>query len=268
MGAWMGMTGVAARLVPALAGIAAGAMLASRPFAAPVQDGDGVVVRTVAFEGDSAIVARADMRRVRLRMLSRGGDVRSYAQAGDVLRRRGERMLLATNGGLFADAPIGLQVEDGRVVRPLNLDASPPPGQLPGNFYDLPNAVLWQDRAGAVHLRDSRRMRGRTGEVRDGLQSGPALLLDGRVHRIARPPNRGVEHANRSAACATGPHELVIVFVPGPSTFPQLARFLTRLGCRDAVFLDGNVPGLLVPGRIDLPPARFEGILTLSVPMR
>ena len=262
------MTSVAVRALLALAGVAAGAVLASRPSAAPAQEGDGLVVRTITFEGDSAIVARADMRRVRMRMLSRGDGIRSYAQAGDVLRRRGQRMLLATNGGLFADQPIGLHVEDGRVVRPLNLDASPPAGQLPGNFYYLPNAVLWQDRAGAVHLRDSRRMRGRTAEVRDGLQSGPALLLDGAMHRVARPPNRGVAHANRSAACVTGPHELVIVFVPRPSTFPQLARFLSRLGCRDAVFLDGNVPGLLVPGRIDLPPTSFEGILTLTVPAR
>src|SRR5690348_2050733 len=140
----MGMTGVAPRVGLAFAAAVAGAMLGSRTSAAPAQEGDGLVVRTMAFEGDSAIVAREDMRRVRLRMLSRGDGIRSYAQAGDVLRRRGERMLLATNGGLFADAPIGLHVEDGREIRPLNLDASPPAGQLPGNFYYLPNAVLWQ----------------------------------------------------------------------------------------------------------------------------
>jgi uncharacterized protein YigE (DUF2233 family) len=93
-------------------------------------------------------------------------------------------------------------------------------------------------------------------------------VLGGVVHPVARPPNRGVPHANRVAACVLGPRELAIVFVRQPSTFPQLARFLLgRLGCRDAVFLDGNVPGLYVPGHgIDLAPSSLAGILTLTVP--
>lgn len=251
--------------------VAAGLALCAAAASAPhlsAQRSEPFTVATAVFEGDSFIVARADMRRVRLRMLSRGGGVRSYADAEAVLRRRGERMLLATNGGLFDGAPIGLHYEDGRAVRGLSLDTAPPPGQKPGNFYYLPNAVLYQDRAGNVAIRDSRRMRGRLGQVRDGTQSGPALVLRGVVHPVARPPNRGVAHQNRVAACVLGPRELAIVFVRQPSTFPRLARFLVgRLGCRDAVFLDGTVPGLYVPGQgIDVAPSSFAGILALAVP--
>ena len=212
-------------------------------------------MRTVRSGSAEFVVARADMRRARLRMLSRDGGAQSFADAERALRERGERLLLATNGGLFHDgAPIGLHVEDGRAVRPLNLDTAPPPGHRPGNFYYLPNAVLFQDRSGDVTIRDARRMRGRTEAVRDGLQSGPALLLDGAAHRVARPPNRGVPHASRSAACVVNPRELLIVFAPDPTTFPQLTRFLAAQGCRDAVFLDANVPGIYAPGHgIDIP---------------
>ncbi|HEX8244953.1 MAG TPA: phosphodiester glycosidase family protein, partial [Longimicrobium sp.] len=221
--------------------VASLAVCAAAAFASPLgaQRGEPMTVTRAVFEGDTFIVARADMGRVRLRMLSAGGGIGSYADAEAVLRRRGERMLLATNGGLFDRGPIGLHYEDGRAVRGLNLDTAPPRGQKPGNFYYLPNGVLYQDRAGNVAIRDSRHMRGRLGEVRDGTQSGPALVLRGVVHPVARPPNRGVAHANRVAACVTGPRELAIVFVRQPSTFPRLARFLLgRLGCRDAVFLD------------------------------
>ena len=228
-----------------------------------------ITVRTVRSGGAEYVVARADMRRVRLRMLSRGGAVQSFGDVERALRGRGERLLLATNGGLFHDgAPIGLHHEDGRAVRPLNLATAPPPGHRPGNFYYLPNAVLFQDRAGNVAIRDSRRMRGHAGAVRDGLQSGPALLLDGAAHRVARPPNRGVPHANRSAACVAGPRELVIVFAPDPTTFPQLARFLSAQGCRDAVFLDANVPGIYAPAHgVDVAPSDFAGVLALTVPL-
>lgn len=209
------------------------------------------------------------MRRVRLRMLSRGLEIESYRDAESVLRARGERMLLATNGGLYhGPASIGFHAEDGKVVRPLNLATAPPPGQLPGNFYYLPNAVLFQDTTGAVAVRDSRSVRGRGRTVRDGTQSGPALLLGGAVHPVARPPNRGRSHDHRSAACVLDARRLVIVFARDGTTFPQLARFLSgRLGCRDAVFLDGNVPGLYLPEHgIDIAPQNFAGILTLTIP--
>lgn len=233
------------------------------------QPEDGLVVRTVRFGGATYLVAEADMRRVKLRMLHRGGAINSYGAAEAALRARGERMLLATNGGLFhAGLPIGLHYEDGARVRPLDLDTGPPPGQGGGNYYSLPNAVLYQDRAGRVAIRESPRMRGLTGTVRDGLQSGPALLLNDVVHRIARPSNKGKLHDRRTAACTRDAETLVIVFARSRTTFPQLARFLREeLRCRDALFLDANVPGIYLPGRgVNIPPADFAGILTLTVP--
>ncbi|HYW08724.1 MAG TPA: phosphodiester glycosidase family protein [Longimicrobium sp.] len=237
---------------------------------APVGQPDGaLVVRTVRFGGATYLVAEADMRRVKLRMLHRGGAITSYGAAEAALRARGERMLLATNGGLFhGGLPIGLHYEDGARVTPLDLDTRPPPGRGGGNYYSLPNAVLFQDRAGRVAIRESTRMRGLTGSVRDGLQSGPALLLDGDVHRIARSPNVGVPHDRRAAACVLGGETLVIVFARGRTTFPQLARFRREeLRCRDALFLDANVPGIYLPGRgVNIPPIDFAGILALTVP--
>jgi uncharacterized protein YigE (DUF2233 family) len=233
------------------------------------QPEDGLVVRTVRFGGATYLVAEADMRRVKLRMLHRGGAIDGYGAAEAALRARGERMLLATNGGLFhAGLPIGLHYEDGARVRPLDLDTRPPPGQGGGNYYSLPNAVLFQDRAGRVAIRESPRMTGLIGSVRDGLQSGPALLLNGVVHPIARASNKGKLHDRRTAACTRDAETLVIVYARSRTTFPRLARFLhEELRCRDALFLDANVPGIYLPGRgVNIPPADFAGILTLTVP--
>lgn len=236
---------------------------------APADPSSPLRVRTMGFEGAEFIVADADMGRVRLRMLSRGAEVRSLRDAEAVLRRRGERALLVTNGGLFnAGAPLGLQVEDGRVVRPLRAGSTPAAGENPGNFFYLPNAVLFQDRTGRVAIRESSRMAGREGEVRDGLQSGPALLLGGRVHPIAAPPNRGRAHDRRSAACVSASGRLSIVFARTPTTFPQLARFLVKLGCRDATFLDANVTGLYIPGHgVSIREEDFAGVLVLAEPV-
>jgi len=232
------------------------------------QPEDGLVVRTVRFGGATYLVAEADMRRVKLRMLHRGGAIASYGAAEAALRARGERMLLATNGGLFhAGLPIGLHYEDGVSVRPLDLDTRPPPGQGGGNYYSLPNAVLFQDRAGRVGIRESPRMTGLIRSVRDGLQSGPALLLNGVVHPIAGASNKGKLHDRRTAACTRDAETLVIVYARSRTTFPQLARFLhEELRCRDALFLDANVPGIYLPGRgVNIPPVEFAGILALTV---
>lgn len=220
------------------------------------------------FERTEFIVAEADMSRVRLRMLSHSAALHSLPDAVEVLRRRGERALLVTNGGLFhAESPIGLQVEDGRPVRSLRLGSTPPEGQKAGNFYYLPNGVLYQDHAGRVAIRESSDMRGHERSIRDGLQSGPALLLNGNVHPIARPPNRGRAHERRSAACISAPERLSIVFAPGATTFPQITRFLTELGCRDAIFLDATITGLLIPQRgIHIRTDQFGGLLVLTIP--
>jgi uncharacterized protein YigE (DUF2233 family) len=226
-------------------------------------------VSTVAYGGAEYRVAQADMRRVRLRMLSRGAGLQSLHDAESAVRPHRERLLLAANGGLFDDgAPIGLHFEDGRRVRPLNLAPVPPVASKAGNFYYLPNAVLYQDRAGRVAIRDARLVRGREAQVRDGLQSGPALLLNGVVHRVARAPNRGVPHGRRLAACVLAPTRLAIVFAEGSTTFGQLTAFLQRrLGCRDAVFLDAEITGIYVPGSgIDVEPAAFSGVLALTLP--
>jgi uncharacterized protein YigE (DUF2233 family) len=251
-----------------LAAAAAG-LLASLPAdGQPRQAGQASPLKmsTVSYAGAEYLVAEADMPRVRMRMLS-GAGLRSLHDAEAAARSHGERLLLAANGGLFdLGAPIGLHYEDGRPVRPLNLARVPPASGKPGNFYYLPNAVLYQDRAGRVAIRDSRQMAGHEDRVRDGLQSGPALLLDGGVHSVARPPNRGAPHARRLAACVPSPTRLVIVFAERPTTFPQLAGFLQRrLGCRDAVFLDAEVTGIYVPGgNVDVAPSSFAGVLTLT----
>jgi uncharacterized protein YigE (DUF2233 family) len=227
----------------------------------------GLRVSRVSSGGAEYLVAEADMRRVRLRMLSAGPRLRTLRHAEGVVATNGERLLLAVNGGLFDEGrPIGLHVEDGRTIRPLDLTARPPSPAKAGNYYFLPNAVLYQDRQGHVAIRDARLARGRADAVRDGLQSGPALLLGGVVHPIARPANRGAPHARRIAACVLSPDRLTIVFAEGPTTFPQLTAFLQqRLGCRDAVFLDAEITGIYLPSaRVDLPARSFAGVLTLT----
>jgi uncharacterized protein YigE (DUF2233 family) len=219
-------------------------------------------VATIRHGGIDYLVAEADMRRVRLRMLT---GLRSLHDARSRVPP-GERLLLAMNGGLFdAGRPIGLHVEDGRTVTQLNLATRPPSPDKAGNFYYLPNAVLYQTAAGEVFIRESPTMRGRTAQVRDGLQSGPALLLHGRVHRIAGPKNPGVPHERRLAACVLSPARLAIVYAQGATTFGQLTRFLRDgLRCHNALFIDAGLTGIYVPGHADVAARSFAGVLALS----
>lgn len=152
--------------------------------------------------------------------------------------------VLAVNAGQFLGGfPWGWLVRDG-------VEAQPPgSGTLAMSFV-----VDSSGRAALImpdELATQRKKR-----LRFAFQSYPALLVDGKVPWELRAPNRGVNLSHRDsrlAICTLADGGVVIVLtrvrvagdagatLPWGPTVPEMARYMSSLGCRRAMLLDGGL---------------------------
>ena len=204
---------------------------------------DGGLCRPVSHEEDGYVVCTVDLRREAIRLFWKGPDGEPYGG----LRRladspAGRQLLAATNAGMYEHdlSPVGLYVEGGRELKRANT------ANAEGNFHLKPNGIFYVGRAGAGILETGAYLKRRP-EAEFATQSGPMLVIDGRLHpRItADGPSRKV----RNGVGVRDAQTVYLAISDGPVSFGAFARlFRDKLGCRDALFLDGSVSSLWAPG--------------------
>ena len=153
------------------------------------------------------------------------------------LATRNRRLRFAMNAGMFeADfSPVGLLVQDGREISPLNLrDAS-------GNFYLKPNGVFLISGSGPRIVESSEYPALARG-VRLATQSGPLLLRNGAIHPAFNAASKS--RLLRNGVGVAG-DTVIFVISEQPVNFHELATFFRdELHCPDALYLDGTVSSL------------------------
>ena len=158
----------------------------------------------------------------------------------------GRQLLFAANAGIY-DAqgePLGLYVENGKALKPLNTAHGNPAS---GNFSLLPNGVFALDASGRASVQTTAAFAAAHLQPRIATQSGPMLVIDGKLN-----PNfdAGSDSTRwRSGVCALKPTEVVFAVSTAPVNFHEFARlFRDKLGCRDALYLDGTLSQIYVDG--------------------
>jgi uncharacterized protein YigE (DUF2233 family) len=152
------------------------------------------------------------------------------------------------NAGMYDESgrPIGLYVEQGERQRRINLRSGP------GNFHMKPNGVFAVDEQGRVSLKTSEAFARRPPPAMWATQSGPMLVIDGRLHPAIRPD--GESRLVRNAVGVADERTAYFVISDEPVSFGRLARlFRDALRCPNALFFDGTVSSLWDPaaGRRD-----------------
>ena len=94
----------------------------------------------------------------------------------EALQGQGRELIFAVNGGIFSEqyTPLGLYIENGKRYYRLNR------GDGGGNFFLLPNGVFYVSEEGprVVQTKDYKP----ESRVISAIQSGPMLVIDGRLH--------------------------------------------------------------------------------------
>ncbi len=204
----------------------------------------------LAFEGQNYRIVQLDLKREQLGLHWRDpqsgepfGSIETLRQWGEA---RGQRLLFATNAGIYDHkfAPLGLYVENGKTVVPLNLAHGNPAS---GNFSLLPNGVFAIYPDGHAAVRTSAAFKAEGKPAQWATQSGPMLLIDGKLNEQFVDDSSSLKW--RSGVCVKTSREVVFAVSEAPVNFHTFGRlFRDRLGCRDALYLDGSISQLYVDG--------------------
>lgn len=198
----------------------------------------------VLFDGESFTVCRVDPATDDVRLYlddDTGAKIGTFRRLQDDVEKTGRRLVLAMNAGMYHPdrRPVGLYIEDGVEKTPVVTRKGP------GNFGLLPNGVLCLSETGASVL-ESRVYAADPPSCRHATQSGPMLVIDGRLHpRFIRG---GSSKNIRNGVGVTRDGTLVMAISDGAVNFDTFGRlFRDGLDTPNALYLDGRISRLYAP---------------------
>jgi uncharacterized protein YigE (DUF2233 family) len=198
--------------------------------------------RDLSFEAVAYVVCEIDLRTGDVTVFHAGGDGKAFGslQAFDTaMSGRGVPVLLAMNAGMYHQdlSPVGLLVEDGRELAPLNL------ADGDGNFFLKPNGVFLIGKDGTAAVMEINAYTAAKPAVRFATQSGPMLVIGGRLH--PRFEENGTSRYIRNGVGVRDADTVVLAISRSQVSLGSFARlFRDALDCPDALFFDGAISAL------------------------
>ena len=204
------------------------------------------VCRDLDDQGADYTICTIEAGRGDLRLYLRDGAGRPYAtfsQLAAALAQGKETLLFAMNAGMFEQdlSPVGLFVESGQQRKAANTRDGP------GNFHMKPNGVFYFGPHGAGVM-ETRAFIDAHLHPAFATQSGPMLVIDGAIHPKLQPDGTSEKIRN---GVGVRDHGRTIVFAisrDAVSFYRFASLFRDRLGCDNALFLDGTISSLYAPG--------------------
>jgi uncharacterized protein YigE (DUF2233 family) len=207
-------------------------------------DTSGLEFSNVEFAGKRFTVCRVDVRKERLRLFHRdekGQPFKRFNRLASWIESRGQKLAFAMNAGMFHGnfSPVGLLVSEGREVVPLNT------GHGHGNFFLKPNGIFVVTETGARVIESSEYPKLRERVVL-ATQSGPLLVRGGKIHPAINAKSES--RLLRNGVGVASADVAIFAISEGPINFYEFATlFRDKLGCPDALFLDGVISSLHAP---------------------
>jgi len=145
-----------------------------------------------------------------------------------------QNLVFAMNGGMYESdyTPVGLYIEHGKELHPIDTSEGE------GNFYLLPNGVFSIDTLGRGGVTETSSFSGGP-RVAYATQSGPMLLIDGKIHSAFRQNSTNFNVRNGVGVLPDG--KVHLAMSKQPVNFYAFASYFQALGCKQALYLDGLV---------------------------
>ncbi|RWF22644.1 MAG: hypothetical protein EOS64_13570, partial [Mesorhizobium sp.] len=173
------------------AGLSAGHWLAALP-----------PCRNLSFETATYLVCETDPKHFSIELFWKDEDGKLYQSLHNLRTAQqaaGRTMLFGINAGMYHPnlAPVGLYVEEGRQVTPAKT------GSGSGNFSMQPNGIFYLS-GGKAGVRATRDFVKRPPRVDYATQSGPMLVIDGKLHPKFQPDSASRKIRNGVGVRADG----------------------------------------------------------------
>nr|WP_262422038.1 phosphodiester glycosidase family protein [Klebsiella grimontii] len=178
------------------------------------------------------------------------GSLRSLL--GDI--NRDGQVQMAMNGGIYdkAYAPLGLYIEKGRQLTPLNRASGG------GNFFIRPGGVFYLrgQNAGIVSINKFRP----SPAIRYAVQSGPMLIENGKINWRLKPS--ASSRKLRNGVGITGDGKVVFMLSARETNFYDFACYAqAKLNVRQMLYLDGTISKMYQKG--DSVPWQYHPFVTM-----
>ncbi len=195
--------------------------------------------RETTFEQAAYVVCTVDPGQADIGVFHAGPDGGAYGSLDafdQAMAARGRPVALAMNAGMYHEGlgPVGLLVEDGREVTPVET------ADGEGNFFLKPNGIFVIRDDGAAAVMETEKFRAGRPAVRFATQSGPMLVIDGQIHPRFLPD--GTSRYTRNGVGVTESGSVVLAISLSQVSLGSFARlFRDTLACPNALFLDGDI---------------------------
>jgi prepilin-type processing-associated H-X9-DG protein len=167
--------------------------------------------------------------------------VRRFDALEASLGKRAASVAFAMNAGMYGTdgRPIGLAIVNGREVRAVNRRKGG------GNFHLMPNGIFQVMAGGKASVVTTDKWQP-SKAVRTATQSGPMLVIDGKLHPAF--DRDGTSRYVRNGVGIGPGGEALFVISQDPVSLGKFARFYRDgLKSRNALFFDGSVSALWDP---------------------
>ena len=158
------------------------------------------------------------------------------------LAAKGKKLVFAMNGGMYKtdQSPLGLHIDSGKTVNPLNTTSAS------GNFYLKPNGVFYITKNKTAAVVSTQKFKSGN-QILYATQSGPMLVVDGKIHQAFTPGSTNLNIRNGVGILPNG--EVLFVMSKKPINFYDFANFFKAAGCTNALYLDGFVSRSYLPAQ-------------------
>lgn len=200
------------------------------------------------FEAVDYITCIADPVAMDVRLFHASADKQPWSNVEGLVAeqiRVANAPLMAMNAGMYhADmAPVGLLVEDGEEISPLNT------ADDIGNFFLKPNGVFFIDQSGRAAVMETSDFAEADIIPRIATQSGPMLVVDGHLHPKFLADGTSKYIRNGVGVRADG--NIVFAISRDAVNLHTFARaFRGQFNCPNALFFDGGVSTMVVRDQV------------------
>lgn len=204
-----------------------------------------VVAATFAFtqQDDVFLTYRIDPKKQEIKLYwqnQQGQNFGSIQNLKTALEKNKQKLLFAMNGGMYkpGGSPQGLYIQNKVILSPLDTTTAS------GNFYLKPNGVFYigTDNIAAIcstpDFKDN-------GKIKYATQSGPMLVINGQIHPAFKEGSPNTNIRNGVGILPDG--SVLFALSKQPVNFYDLANYFKKLGCINALYLDGFVSRAYLP---------------------
>ena len=168
--------------------------------------------------------------------------IKSLGNLKNFLTKNKQELLFAMNAGMYQtnNAPLGLFIQENKRITALNKRSGN------GNFYLKPNGVFYismDNKATICKTEDFVD----NGKIKYATQSGPMLVIDGKIHAAFAPGSTNLNIRNGVGILPN--NELIFAMSKTGISFYDFANYFKNLGCKNALYLDGYVSRTYLPAK-------------------